>query len=65
MLANALTHWRSTLFGFGQAFCGAALLIPNLDKLTAGQTAIALAACAFAALKGMVSADAANTKPSA
>lgn len=63
MLANALTHWRSTLFGFLQAFAGAALVVPNLDKLTAGQTALALAGCAFAAIKGLVSADASATAP--
>lgn len=61
MLGNALTHWRSTLAGIGAGALGALAVTPNLDKMTAMQALAAFGACLLVAIKGALSADAANS----
>lgn len=58
MVANALKHWQSTLFGFLTGLTGALYAATQQANLTPAQFWTVLAASLGIALKGAVSADA-------
>lgn len=63
MLANLKTHWLSTVSGVLGASLGAFATTVNLDKLSAGQAALAFAGCLWVALQGALTADANKVPP--
>lgn len=62
MLEKFKAHPVTTILGIVGAALGAFATTVNLDKLSAGQAALAFAGCLWVALQGALSADATNPK---
>lgn len=58
MLERFKGNWLSTITATLAAALGAFATTENLDKLTAGQAALAFGGCLLLALNGLFSADA-------